>query len=132
MAKSLFAIGTLFGDARYSDMAVGMLNQVKEEMPGYGSGFSNWGMFALNLAAPFHEIVIAGPQAEACRKELARHYLPNKILAGTSAPSALSILEDRFSPDRTAIHVCRHRVCALPVESVAEALAQIHNQSSRT
>ena len=128
LAKTLFALGILFGDSAYSDMALRMADQVKEDMPGYGSGFSNWGMFALNLATPFHEIVLTGPQAETRRKELARHYIPNKLLAGTASPSTLSILQDRFSPERTAIHVCRERVCALPVESVAEALAQIQNQ----
>jgi uncharacterized protein len=41
-------------------------------------------------------------------------------------PSDLPLLEGRFSPERTAIYVCRDRTCALPVHTVAEALALLH------
>jgi uncharacterized protein YyaL (SSP411 family) len=125
MAKTLFALGACFGETAYADMAFRMLNQVRHEMPGYGSGFSNWAMLALHFAAPFHEVVLSGPEAEARRKELARYYLPNKLLAGSASPSKLSILHDRFAPTHTALYVCRNRVCALPVDTVPEALRQI-------
>ncbi len=125
MARALFVVGSCYADQCWLDMAVAMLNQVKEEMPSYASGYSNWGMLALNMAAPFHEVVITGPEAERFRKELSGHYLPNTLIAGSAVPSSLPLLENRFAPDRTAIFVCRDRVCNLPVQSVAEAVAQL-------
>jgi uncharacterized protein YyaL (SSP411 family) len=125
MARALFLVGSCYGDQCWLDMAAAMLNQVKEDMPGYASGYSNWGMLALNLAAPFHEVVIAGPDAERFRKELAGHYLPNTLVAGAKEPSSLPLLENRFAPDRTSIYVCRNRVCNLPVASVPEAMALV-------
>jgi uncharacterized protein len=125
MARALFTVGSCFGNPDWLDMASAMLNQVKESMPAYASGYSNWGMLALNLAAPFHEVVIAGPDAQRFRMELNAHYLPNTLVAGSSAPSALPLLENRFSPERTSIFVCRDRVCNLPAATVAEALSQL-------
>lgn len=125
MAKVLFALGNFYGEAKYSDMAVQMLNQVKEDMPTYGSGYSNWAMLALNIAAPFHEIVIVGPECEAFRRQVSEFYAPNKLLAGGNAPSTLSILKDRFIPGQTLVYVCKNRICGLPVESVDLAMRQL-------
>jgi uncharacterized protein YyaL (SSP411 family) len=125
LAKALFEIGTLQGEQRLVDMAVAMLSQVKDAMPAYASGYSNWGMLALRLAAPFHEIAVAGPEAEPIRRELAAHWLPDAVLAGSAAPSSLPLLEGRFDPARTRIYVCRNRVCELPVDTVPEALARL-------
>ena len=123
LARALFAVGSCYGDQAWLGMAAAMLNQVKEEMPAYASGYSNWGMLALNLAAPFHEVVITGPEAETRRKEIAGRYLPNVLLAGSATGASLPLLEGRFEPDRTRIFVCRDRVCKLPVDTAAEALA---------
>jgi uncharacterized protein len=125
MAKALFTVGACFGNQDWIDMAAAMLGQVKEAMAGYASGYSNWGMLALNLASPFHEIAITGPEAEAIRLELSGHYLPNALFAGSSTPSSLPLLEQRFDPERTVLYVCRNRACNLPVSTVAEALAQL-------
>ena len=125
MAKALFAIGVIFGEDSYSDMSLQMLNQVKDEMTGYGSGYSNWAMLGLNFALPFHEIAICGPDSELLRKELSQHYLPNKLVAGGVVQSALPILDNRFDTGQTLLYVCKNRVCDLPVTTVGETLAQI-------
>jgi uncharacterized protein YyaL (SSP411 family) len=125
MAKALFALGSHYGDPAWTDMAAAMLAQVKEAMPTYGSGYSNWAMLALNLAVPFHEVVIAGPDAEARRREFSARFHPNVLLAGSSAPSALPLLEGRVAGESTRIYVCRDRVCKLPVATAAEAAAQL-------
>ena len=127
MAKVLFALSSFYGEDRYRDMAVKMLGQVREAMPAYGSGYSNWGLLFLNLALPFHEVVMAGPEAHARRRELEGHYLPNLLLAGAVSPCALPILEGRYSAGRTRLYVCQRRVCGLPADTVAEALAQMEH-----
>jgi uncharacterized protein YyaL (SSP411 family) len=127
MAKVLFALGSHFGDPAMTEMAASMLAQVKAAMPTYGSGYSNWSMLALNLAVPFHEVVIAGPDAEARRREFAAGFHPDALLAGASGPSALPLLEGRTAGEGTRIYVCRDRVCKLPVATVAEAAAQLES-----
>jgi uncharacterized protein YyaL (SSP411 family) len=125
MAKALFALGSFYGDTAYTNMAVEMLSQVREDMPGYGSGYSNWAMLALHLAVPFHEVVIAGPDADTARREISKHYLPNKLLAGSVSLSELPILKNRYRPESTTFYVCHNHVCDLPVETLADALKQI-------
>jgi uncharacterized protein YyaL (SSP411 family) len=125
MAKLLFSLSVHYGRDDYRDMAISMLNQVREEMPSYGSGFSNWAQMLLRLAVPFHEIAVAGPEAAAVGRRLRAHYLPDAELAGSAQPSGLPLLENRFRSDRTLIHVCHNRACELPVETVEAALAQL-------
>ncbi len=125
LAKALFALGELLGESRFSEMAAAMLGQIAGDMPAYASGYSNWAMLGLSLAAPFHEIVIAGPDAEPVRKQLATRWLPDAVFAGASGPSRLPLLAGRFDPLRTRIYVCRDRVCDLPVDSATEALTRL-------
>ncbi|MEO7423740.1 MAG: thioredoxin domain-containing protein [Fibrobacteria bacterium] len=127
LAKALFTVGSCFADQAWLDMATAMLNQVKEDMAGYASGYSNWGMLALHMAAPFHEVVITGPEAEARRRDLTAPYFPNVLFAGGRVPSGLPLLQDRFSASETFIYICRDRTCGLPVRSSAEALAQLQS-----
>ena len=125
LAKALFAIGTLQGETRLSDMAAAMLAQVRDDMPAYAAGYSNWAMLALRFATPFHEVVISGPEAEAFRKDLSAHWLPDAVMAGSAGAGGLPLLEGRFEAGRTRIFVCRNRVCELPVDTVAAALARL-------
>jgi uncharacterized protein YyaL (SSP411 family) len=126
LAKALHILGTLLGQDEFVDASARMLAQVRGDMPAYLGGYSNWAMLALRTAAPCYEVVIAGPDAEARRRELARHWLPDAVLAGSVAPSDLPLLEGRFDPARTRIYVCRGRVCDLPSDTVAEALARMN------
>ncbi len=128
LAKSLFLLGALFGDTAYTEMSEHMVAQVRESMPGYGSGYSNWCMLALQMALPFHEVAILGPEAKDRGRELAKHYAPNIVMAGGDRPSTLSLLEGRFQDGRTLFYVCRNRTCGLPTESLDDVLAQLGRQ----
>ena len=103
-----------------------MLNNVKENMPKYGSGYSNWGLLLLQQALPFYEVAIVGADAEKKRKELNLYFIPNKIVAGSNPAHAgantLPLLQDRYVDGRTLIYVCENKVCKLPLEKVEEAL----------
>lgn len=129
MARLLLHLGALFGEDRYREMAEGMLRRVRAQLPTYGSGFSNWGMVLLDVALPFHEIVVVGPEAVLRARELRRHYLPDAVLAGSAEArpdgDSLPVLEGRYQAGRTLIHVCRERACRLPVDTVDAALGQL-------
>jgi uncharacterized protein len=123
MAKAFFYLGNYFEEKKYSDIAIQMLSNVKDAMSTYGSSYSNWAMLMLNKTAPFHEMIIAGKEAEEKRQEIAKHYLPNKILAGAiSDKSSLALLANRYSDDKTLVYVCQDHTCQLPVETVQEAI----------
>ncbi|MEO8934847.1 MAG: thioredoxin domain-containing protein, partial [Xanthomarina sp.] len=81
----------------------------------------------LNYTQPFYEVIIAGSNAHEKIKELNKEYIPNKILAGSTQTSALTLLENRFIDDQTFIYVCVNQACKLPIKDVKEAINQIKN-----
>ncbi len=123
MAKGLFMLGIYFDEKKYAEIALQMLNNVKDDMERYASSYSNWGILYLNVSASFKEIVIAGKDALQKREELNRHYLPDKILAGSiDGKSKLSLLEQRYDETKTLIYVCENKTCKLPVPTVEDAI----------
>jgi uncharacterized protein YyaL (SSP411 family) len=127
MAKVLFYLGNYFDDKKYSAHADELLKQVYDSIPSYGSGYSNWSILALHRITPFYEVVIAGADAGMKRNELAGHYLPGKLLAGSrDGKSTLPLLEQRTIPGKTMIYICQEKVCRLPVENVSDALKTLH------
>ncbi|MFZ7115079.1 MAG: thioredoxin domain-containing protein [Bacteroidota bacterium] len=123
MANNLFILGEYFDEFRYTEMARSMLSEVTSEMPKWGSAYSNWANLMMNFTTQFKQTVISGKDAEAKRKKIALHYLPNVLLAGSvSNRSELPLLTNRFVADKTYIYVCENKTCKLPVESTGEAL----------
>lgn len=127
MANVLFQLGHYFDQAAYRDLALQMLHNVRQDMPRYGSGYSNWAILLLRHTAPYYEVVVAGPQAHAYTRALDQHYLPHVMLAGATQAdeNQLPLLADRFVGDETRVYVCENKVCQLPVNTVAAALPQL-------
>ena len=48
MAKNLFLLSHYFNEKTYKERSIQMLNNVKEQMPSYGSGYSNWALLMLD------------------------------------------------------------------------------------
>lgn len=122
MAKNLFYLSHHFNNPNYLKTASAMLNNVKPEMESYGSGFSNWLDLMLNFTNPFYEVAVVGLDAKEITKELNNYYLPNVLIASSSANSDLHLLKNRFVKGKTNIFVCVNNTCKLPVTTVSEAL----------
>ena len=122
IAKSLFNLGHYFENENYIDMSHKMLNNMLSEIVNYGAGYSNWAMLQLHFAQPFYEVVIAGEHLHEKRKAFNQHYLPNKIIAGSIAESALPLLKNRWKAAQTLIYICSNKTCGNPVSEVNEAL----------
>ena len=123
MANVLFLLGEYFDETKYTNTASSMLSMITLDMPRWGSAYSNWANLMMNFTNPFKQTVISGKDAEAKRKNIASHYLPNMLLAGSvNNNSELPILSNRFVADKTFIYVCENKTCKLPVESTADAL----------
>ncbi|QKG53507.1 thioredoxin domain-containing protein [Hymenobacter sp. BRD67] len=125
MAHNLLRLGRHLENTEYQTLAAAMLSQVQALAAKEPQHLANWASLYAALLRPGAEVAITGPQAEARRTELSRHFLPHDILAGSLTTSELPLLAGRSVADKTIIYVCRDRTCQLPVYSVAEALAKL-------
>ncbi|MBI4931388.1 MAG: thioredoxin domain-containing protein [Bacteroidetes bacterium] len=125
MALSLFYLGKYFDETNYLEISEKMLKQVQNEIPSYGSAYSNWAMLMLHFTQPFYEIAIVGNSVDEKRKELSEHFIPNAIFTGTKALSKLSLLQGKFVEGKTLIYICENKTCKLPTENTSEALKQM-------
>ncbi len=125
MAKGLSLLGHYFDNERYNAIAQQMLKNIYQYMPNYGSGYSNWGLLAMQYTYPFYEVAITGKEVHDRRKELNAYYVPNKMLIGSIKESKLPLLEMKLMKGQTTIYVCQNKVCQLPVTAISEALKQM-------
>ena len=126
MAHALFFLSEYFEIPSYEKMAREMVSKISNDMPKYGSGYSNWANLLMNFTFNYKEVVIVGPDAEQLRKTIASQYMPNVLIAGSvSNSSKLPLLTNRFIAGKTLIYVCENKTCKLPVETSQEALKLI-------
>jgi uncharacterized protein YyaL (SSP411 family) len=121
MANNLYKIGKLFHDEALIADARQMLTNIYDQMPQYGSGYSNWAMLALNFNMPFHEVAIMGEDALQQREKLGEHYTPNMVVAGGNENS-IPFLEDKPKTDETMFYVCQNYTCKAPLKILETVL----------
>ncbi len=126
MANSLFLLGKMLDDSKYMDISSAMLGKVADHIARDVNYLSNWAILMTYFVKPFSEVVVVGPEMITLTKDLISYYKPNKVIMGTEKKSDLPLFEKRISKDKkTRIYVCYNKACQVPVEKVAEALAQI-------
>lgn len=125
IAKSLFLLGHHLENEEYIGMSKKMLNNMLPEIVNYGSGYSNWAMLLLHFTQSFYEVAIVGKSVDEKRKAFHKHYLPNRIFAGSSIESTLPLLKNRYVKEQTMIYVCTNKTCNKPVTEVEDALKQL-------
>ena len=125
MALSLFYLGKYFDDQNYLNISEKMLMQVQDEIPKYGSSYSNWAMLMQHFIYPFHEVAIVGNFVDEKRKQLSEHFTPNAIFVGSKGQGKLSLLQDKIVEGKTLIYVCENKTCKLPTENTSEAVKQM-------
>lgn len=127
MAHGLFRLGKYFDLPNWAQMSRDMTGKVQEQLPAYGSAYSNWGMLMLHFLYPFREIAIVGNSVDEIQKELSGHYIPNAIFvfSAFSAGKAhdIPLLEHKGSEGKTLIYVCENKTCQSPVSTVSEMLS---------
>ncbi len=125
MAKNLFLLYHYTDNKKYLDTSKDMLHSIQPQIAEYGAGFSNWLDVMLNYSENFYEIVVVGKDILSKTKELNTNYIPNKLLAGSNAPSEAPLLKGRYSDDQTLIYICVNNACKFPVEDIEKALTLI-------
>lgn len=125
MAKNLHWLGTFYDDTKLIKISQQMLTSVQTEINNYPQGYSNWLDLQLNFSHPFYEVVICGTGAEEESTALNAHFIPNKLLAGTSQPSDLPLFYNRFEKGKTTYYLCTQGACNLPETELSEVISSI-------
>ncbi len=128
MAKNLIKLHKLFPNEGYGDAAKQMLGNVQVDFDRSAQGYANWLHVVLYNELDFHEIAIVGENHKGIGLEIASHYLPNSILAGSSQEGSLDLLKNRYSAGETLVYVCIEGACKLPVNSSEAVLSQLEHQ----
>lgn len=124
MARNLFSLSKFYHLPKYKEMSQQMLSNLYEQIPVYGSGYSNWGMLALSFSYSFYEIAITGEDATAMRFELGKSYIPNTLFAG-GKEATIPFLQDKSFTKESTFYVCENFSCQAPTQSLDEALLKL-------
>ena len=125
MARNLRKLAALTGNNSYEKICRTMMNTMYERIvhsrqPGF---YANWCKLLFDLSLPLTEIAVCGPDAMQQIIELKKQYIPGLIIAGSTVPSSLPLLENRYADGKTYFYVCKDHSCQMPTESFDEALA---------
>jgi len=127
MAKNLFLLGHYFQREDFIEMTREMVTHVKETAIQSGAYYANWDIIMAWLAVEPAELSIVGENCEDLRKELQKQYLPNVILSGGTKKAKSALLKGKHIDGKTAIYVCRNKVCQKPVFTVEEAIQLVYS-----
>lgn len=125
MANNLFKLSHYYSNSHYLKVSEQMLKNVIENAQKYGSGYSNWLQLLSNFVGEYYEIAISGKDALHQLKEINQHYIPNKLIAGSTKKSNIPLLKDRFIETETLMYVCVNSTCNLPEKEAKKALEQL-------
>jgi uncharacterized protein YyaL (SSP411 family) len=125
MAKNLLLLSKYFEKTEYEQMSLTMLNNVLDDVIKNPIYYSNW---AIVLDMHLHlnkELVIIGNDAIEKLNVINQHYLPTVLITGSTKPSDLPLLKDRFSNGKTLFYVCENKSCGLPSEDMIEIISTL-------
>ncbi|OIN60680.1 thioredoxin domain-containing protein [Arsenicibacter rosenii] len=126
MAGNFYTLSLLLDRPLYGQKADQMLGRIQPLLQSNADYLTNWAALYTLRVKPTAEIAIVGPDAQAFRCELDKHFRPNVIFCGTESSSQLPLLQSRTTVNgQTAIYVCYNRACQMPVTTVAAALENL-------
>ena len=120
MAKNLVLLSKYFDTPEYEQMSLTMLINVLDDVIKNPVYYSNWAIVLdmhLNLNK---ELVIIGEDALNKMQKINTLYLPDVLITGSTKPSNLPLLKDRFIRGKTLFYVCENKNCLLPTEDENE------------
>ncbi|HSY62210.1 MAG TPA: hypothetical protein VK796_10055, partial [Cytophaga sp.] len=127
LARNLYHLGKLLSNDDWIEHGRKTASRFKKAFFADPSYLSNWGCLITSLMSPTAEIAISGKDSIQIRKEIDRHYFPNKIICGSVLPSNLPLLTDRKPKDTdTYIYLCFDKTCQQPTTSVSELIEQLN------
>ncbi|MBX5439104.1 MAG: thioredoxin domain-containing protein [Thermoflavifilum sp.] len=124
MAHVMYRLGIYLQEAEFMDRAVQMLQMALPQIQSTPHYMAKWAQLLGLIGHGIREIAIMGKEAVKLTAELQSHYLPDCLFMGGEKEN-LPLLHQKSVPGQTLVYVCSHQVCQAPVQSAAEALAQI-------
>lgn len=122
-AEVLLTLGQYLGHDGYLETAKSMIGKVVRIIKTDVNYSSQWALLWQRFALPQVEVVVTGPEAAALVQELRQYQGAQAILLSGNDENTSPLLQGRIRADKNQIFICRNRVCHLPVNTVAEALA---------
>ena len=123
LAHALYQAGLLLDRPDYIERVDKMLSAMGRVLETDIQVATNWAALYSQRVNPTAEVVLAGTDCDALRKDFDRYFVPNKVVAGAIGASDLPLLEGRTPPhNQTLIYICFNKTCQLPVKTVEEAL----------
>lgn len=126
MAKNLMKLSHYYSNNHYLKVSKQMLQNMKDRAQQYGSGYSNWLQLMSDFSTEYYEIAISGKNAKEKLLEINQHYIPNKLIAGSTSESKIPLMEGRFSENETYIYICVDGACKLPEKDSKKAINQLN------
>ena len=120
LAIVLNTLGIYFVKPEWVERSREMLQTVKNELIGYGPGYSNWMNLALHDLYPSFELVVTGPDAFQKSREILATYYPELTVAAAEKASDIPLFESRILLDQTIFYLCRQSVCDRPTENIED------------
>lgn len=126
MANNLYRLGVMLDHEPYKELAGSMVGKISPLIIQEPEYLSNWALTAMMMLEPTAEVLIVGKGAGAMALDLAKQYLPNKVLMATESSSELPLFAYKEPlNDQTTIFVCYNKACKRPVFTVENALDQL-------
>ncbi len=127
MANALFKLGHLTYNENYILVSEQMLKNVVNQIPKYGTAFSNWGILLIHHIIPYYEVAIVGENGEKMLQEFLAFYSPNKVVAAAykNTIDGLEIFKGKTAIEKTMFYVCENKSCQAPTDKIEEAINQI-------
>ncbi len=124
-ARTLYRLGLYLYEDAYLERAKQMMHNIEPQIVDneFPSFYSNWLQLYLDIIQPPYEVVVMGDNFESLRAGLQAHYQPNAIYLGGKTEGTLELLKGKLIEGDSRIYVCQNKVCKLPVQEVAQALA---------
>ena len=60
-------------------------------------------------------------------KDFNKHYIPNKLLVGSTSENNLPLLKNRYIENKTLFYVCINNTCQMPTENISECVKLINS-----
>ncbi|MBK7406855.1 MAG: thioredoxin domain-containing protein [Saprospirales bacterium] len=120
MVHNLLRLRVLLDEPEYGELAVAMLEKMRDVMERYPSSFGRWMSAYLWAVYPPKEIAVVGRDWKEWANSIAGMYLPHKILmAGHEGDDRYPLLAGKEGGEKTYIYVCESYACQMPVDSLA-------------
>ena len=125
IALNLLKLSKYYPSLGYGKQLGKMVKSMQKTILEHPRNHANWLHIMLLLQKPFYEIAIVGKDYREKAAKILNEYLPNTVIAATEIESSISLLKNRYSPEKTQIYICEEGICQLPLEEIQETLVQV-------